>query len=89
MKYVEIRLKYIEKVYVTDRGVQTTERIQLGGYHFDGSKKFGKKYGNHLADHTDFPDKPGMVYGFLSPQRSRKIYYNEHYDRMHGGNSKC
>ena len=20
-------------------------------------------------------------------QRSRKIYYNEHYDRMHGGNS--
>ena len=35
------------------------KNTKLGGYHFDRSKKFGKKYGNHLAvDHLDFQIKP-------------------------------
>ena len=51
-------------------------------------KNLVKKYGNHLAvDHLDFQIKPGMDLRFFGSQRSRKIYYNEHYDRMHGGNS--
>ena len=76
MKYVEIRLKYIEKVYVTDRGSAEIHRknTKLGGYHFDRSKKFGKKYGNHLAvDHLDFQIKPGMVYGFLVPTEQENL----------------
>jgi hypothetical protein len=44
MKYVEIRLKYIEKVYVTEGSAEIHRKnTKLGGYHFDRSKKFGKK----------------------------------------------
>lgn len=45
MKYVEIRLKYIEKYMSQIEGSAEIHRknTKLGGYHFDRSKKFGKK----------------------------------------------
>lgn len=50
------------------------KNTKLGGYHFDRSKKFGKKYGNHLAvDHLDFQIKPGMVYGFWVPTEQENL----------------
>lgn len=51
-------------------------------------KNLVKKYGDHTAvDHLSFTVEKGQIYGFLT-ERRRKIYHNEYYDRIFGGNRR-
>lgn len=47
-------------------------------------KNLVKKYGDHLAvDHLTFTVEKGQIYGFLGPNGRRKVYHNEHHDRLY------